>query len=138
MGGYPSVLVGSVSVCHFKLKNRLTHSPGYVKRRRRRVSDDGFVLKGTRLLIPHELRKSILSDLHASHRGIEGTKARDRLIMYWPGMDNDIANKCRSCPKCEFDRPSNIKEPLQHLPVAEYPFQIISADWFDLNGNKFL
>ena len=44
------------------------------------VSDDGFVLKGTRLLIPHELRQSILSDLHASHRGIEGTKARARLI----------------------------------------------------------
>ena len=27
MGGYPSVLVGSVSVCHFKLMNRLTHGP---------------------------------------------------------------------------------------------------------------
>ena len=77
------------------------------------VSDDGFGLKGTRLLIPHELRKSILSDLHASHRGIEGTKARVRLIMYWPGMDNDITNKCRSCPKCVFDRPSNIYEPVR-------------------------
>ena len=41
-------------------------------------------------------------------------------------------------PKCEFDRPSNIKEPLQHLPVAEYFFQVILADWFDLNSNKFL
>ena len=45
------------------------------------VNDDGFVFKGTRLLIPHELRKSILSDLHASHRGIEGIKARARLII---------------------------------------------------------
>ena len=45
------------------------------------VSDDGFVLKGTRLLIPHELRKSILSDLHASHRRVEGTKARARLVL---------------------------------------------------------
>ena len=48
------------------------------------VSDDNFFLKGTRLLVPHELRKSILSDLHASHRGIEGTKARARLMIYWP------------------------------------------------------
>ena len=30
MGEYPSVLVGSVSVCHFKLMNRLTHGPGCV------------------------------------------------------------------------------------------------------------
>ena len=88
------------------------------------ISDGGFVLEGTRLFIPHELRQSILSDLHASHRGIEGTKAKARLIMYWPGMDNDITNKCRSCSKCKFDRPSNIKEHLQHLPVAEYPFRL--------------
>ena len=58
--------------------------------------------------------------------------------MYWPGMYNDIAKKCISCPKWEYDKPSNIKESLQHLPVAEYPFQIISGDWFNLNGNKFL
>ena len=38
------------------------------------VSDDSFVLKGTRLLIPHELRKSILSDLHASHWGLKALK----------------------------------------------------------------
>ena len=44
----------------------------------------------------------------------------------------------QSCPKCTFYRPSNIKKPLQHMAVAKYPFQIISADWFDLNSNKFL
>ena len=27
---------------------------------------------------------------------------------------------------------------MQHLPVATHAFQIISADWFDLNGKKFL
>ena len=102
------------------------------------ISDDDFILKGTRLLVPKDLRKCVLSDLHDGHRGIEGTKARARLIVFWPGIDNDISNKCRSCPKCEFDRPSNNKEPIKHLPVPEYPFQIISADWFDLNSEKFL
>ena len=46
------------------------------------VSDDDFVLKGTRLVIPAGLRKHVLADLHASHWGIEGTKARARLIVY--------------------------------------------------------
>ena len=38
------------------------------------LGDDGFVLKGIRLVIPHELQKSVLSGVHASHQGIERTK----------------------------------------------------------------
>ena len=102
------------------------------------ISDDDFVLKGTRLVIPANLRKHVLADLHASHRGIEGTKARAGLIVYWPGIDNGITNTCKSCSKCEFDRPSSVKKPMQHLSVVTHAFQIISADWFDLNGEKFL
>ena len=80
----------------------------------------------------------MLADLHASHKAIKGTKARARLTVYWPGIDNDITNTCKSCSKCEFDRPSNVKEPMQHLPLATHAFQIISADWFDVSGEKFL
>ena len=79
----------------------------------------------------------MLADLRASHRGIEGTKARARLIVYRPGIGNDITNTCKSCSKREFDRPSNVKEPMQPLPVATHAFQIIS-DWFDLNDEKLL
>ena len=39
------------------------------------ISDDDFILKGTRLVILANLRKHVLVDLHASDRGIEGTKA---------------------------------------------------------------
>jgi len=81
------------------------------------ISDDGFVLKGTRLLIPAELRKTILFDLHAAHRGIEATKARARLIIYWPGIDNDIHNMCKFYKKCEFDRQTNPKEPFTNCKV---------------------
>ena len=101
------------------------------------ISDDDFVLKGTRLVNPANLRKHVLADLHASYRGIEGTKARARLLVYWPGIDNDITNTCKSCLKCEFDRTSNVKEPMQHLPVATHAFQIISADWIDLTVKNF-
>ena len=56
------------------------------------ISDDDFILKGTRSVVPANLRKHVLADLHASRRGIEGTKARAHLIVYWPGIDNDITN----------------------------------------------
>jgi len=61
------------------------------------VSDDGFILFGTRLFIPTVLRKQVLQDLHSSHREIEGTQARARLIVYWPSIDRQIAQECQSC-----------------------------------------
>ena len=102
------------------------------------ISNDDFLLKGTRLVIPANLRKHVLADLYASHRGIISTKASARLLVYLPGNDNDISSTCESCSKCEFDRPSNVKEPMQHLPVATQAFHIIPGDQFDLNGEKFL
>ena len=84
------------------------------------INDDGFVLKGTRLVTPANLCKHVLADLRASHRGIEGTRARAHLIVYWPGIDNDITNTCKSSSKCKFDRPSIVKEPMQHLLVATH------------------
>ena len=49
--------------------------------------DDDFLLKVTRLVILASLHKFVLADLHAFRRGIEGTKARARLIVYWPGIE---------------------------------------------------
>ena len=94
------------------------------------ISDDDFVLKGILFVISASLHKHVLADLHTSHRGIGGTKAGAGLMVYWPEIDNDITNTCKSCSKCEHDLPSNVKEPMQHLLVAIHAFQIISADWF--------
>ena len=63
------------------------------------VSNDGFILFGTRLFIPKPLRKQVLEDLHASHRGIESTQARARLIVYWPSIDRQIVQECQTCQK---------------------------------------
>ena len=94
-------------------------------------------MKGTRLVIPKSLRQVVLKDLHAGHRGIECSKARARPVVYWPQIDNEIENSCRSCLECEKDRPSNPALPLKHLPAPNYAFEFISDDWFDLNGDKF-
>ena len=102
------------------------------------VSDDDFVLYGTRLVIPQALRGQVLTELHAGHRGIEGIKARARLVVYWPGIDNMIEQKCRSCSECEKDRPSQAAEPQIHLPVPTHYFENISADFAEVDGQPFL
>ena len=73
-------------------------------------------------LIPKLFHQPILKQLHAVPRSIDGPKVRDRLIVHWPNIDNDIENSCRSCKECINDRLSNIKQPLRHLPVPRYAF----------------
>ena len=52
------------------------------------ISDDDFVLLGSRLVIPKRLRSKVLDELHASHRGIEGRREHARLVVYWPNIDS--------------------------------------------------
>ena len=42
------------------------------------ISEDGFILKGVRLVIPKSLRQMVLKDLHAGHRGIEGFQSKSQ------------------------------------------------------------
>ena len=102
------------------------------------ISDDGFILYGVRLVIPKAMRKQVLDDLHASHKGIDLTKARARLVVYWPMMDYHIEKKCRACERCSFDRSSQPSEPEIHQEVPSRAFEIISADFATVEGKKFL
>ena len=74
--------------------------------------ENNLILLGCRLLIPTEMRRDVLSQLHDSHQGMIRTKERARLIVYWPGMDNDIDNIILSCKTCQDALPSNHREPL--------------------------
>ena len=46
--------------------------------------DDDLLVYGCRILIPAAMRQEVLRHLHESHR------QRAHLIVYWPGLDNDI------------------------------------------------
>nr|XP_027214367.1 uncharacterized protein LOC113807327 [Penaeus vannamei] len=55
------------------------------------LSADGeLVLYGQRIIIPTAYRRRTLTQLHASHRGVEATKRRARQTVFWPGIDADI------------------------------------------------
>jgi hypothetical protein len=102
------------------------------------VTDDGLLVKNTQLVIPKSLRNGILEDLHAGHPGILHALGLVKDTVFWPGINNEVEMVVRGCRSCQEGRPSNSKEPLVHLPIAERPFEHVSADWFDLNGRKYL
>ena len=100
--------------------------------------DDDLIVNGCRLLIPQDMRRQILSQLHESHQGSVRTKQRARLSVYWPGIDNDIDNTILSCQQCQDCLPSHAKEPLIHKPKPDRPFQETAVDLCTHAGHHYL
>ena len=53
--------------------------------------DDGLIVYGCRLLIPilRCVERCLPASLRESHQGSTHKKERGRLVVYWPGLDND-------------------------------------------------
>ena len=100
--------------------------------------DDGLIVCGCRLLIPSAMRPKVLHELHASHQGTVRTKQRAKLIVYWPGINNDIDNIILSCNHCQESLPSQRKEPIIMKPRPTRPFQEIAIDFCSYAGHNFL
>ena len=106
--------------------------------RDRLTIDDGLVVCGCRLLIPQQMRKTVLHALHDGHLGKERTKSRARQTVYWPGMDADVENVTRSCQRCQRQLPSQQRETIIHHKPAQRPFQSLDLDVAEHAGRKYL
>ena len=101
--------------------------------------DDGLIVYGPRLVIPVSLRRDVLTRLHKSHQGIERTKRRARLCVYWPGIDRDVTNVVSSCSRCRQLVPSHANEPLwREDDRPSRVFESVSADYFHVAGQTYL
>ena len=99
---------------------------------------DELVMFKDRIVIPATLRKQVLDILHSAHQGVEGMRARATSSVYWPGLNSSIREKRKNCSTCERIAPSQPREPLNLIPQAEYPFQHVCSDAFEMNGQYYL
>ena len=90
------------------------------------------------IVILPSLQKHILYALHSVHQGVSGMKARANTTIYWPGMINNIRSTRYNCKHCNEIAPSQPKEPLMATPSPDWPFQLICADYFELNNHSYL
>ena len=87
-----------------------------------------FVLRGTRIVIPQNLRKEVLALAHEGHQGIVKVKRHLRSKVWWPKVDSDAEKVCKHCHPCqlvgEFQRP----EPMQRTEPPTGPWQDVAVD----------
>ena len=99
---------------------------------------DGVVTYRDRIVIPHGLREEVLRALHRAHQGSTNMALRAAETVWWPGLSADIARVRDNCVKCRQNAPSQRSSPPTALPVPEYPFQMLSSDYFAYSGRAYV
>ena len=93
------------------------------------TTHDGVLLWGMRVIVPSTLRKKILSELHSGHQGIVRTKQLARSYVWWPSLNADIEQLCKSCQGCSRTLPNPQKVSLHPWEWPSQPWERIHIDF---------
>ena len=97
-----------------------------------------LVFKGSQLVIPASLRKSMMNTVHESHIGIDGCLRRARECMYWPRMTTELKEYISKCDVCLAYRPAQTKEPLMQHQFAARPWSKVGVDLCEFHGRTLV
>ena len=77
------------------------HLKGYFSRKSELTIEQDILMWGTRVVVPLEIQKVILTLLHEGHPGICRMKGLARSYYWWPSLDDDIEAIVRECSGCQ-------------------------------------
>ena len=100
-------------------------------------AQDGLVYRGTRIIIPVKMRSQLLTRAHASHLGIQYTVNTAKEIMFWPKMHSELVETVKRCQTCQEHGVEQQQEPMITYPLPKCPWQVVTADCFEVNQNRY-
>ncbi|XP_063366280.1 uncharacterized protein K02A2.6-like [Cydia amplana] len=86
------------------------------------------LLRGTRIVIPKDLRKKILEAAHEGHPGIVAMKARLRAKVWWPRYDKEAEKLVKSCAGCTLVSAPNPPNPLKRRELPDEAWKDVAID----------
>ena len=99
---------------------------------------DGILYRGSRVIIPQNMRALMLQKVHSSHQGVNACIRRARDVLFWPGIRGEIENMVSQCETCNRFLPKQQKEPMMTAEIPSRPWQVIAQDLFSLNNKHYL
>ena len=90
----------------------------------------GCIMYNNRVFIPESLREPVLRQFHEGHPGICAMKSLARSLIWYPGMDKDIASVVNSCPKCQSVQSRPPQNQTVEWPVPPRPWCRVHIDHF--------
>merc|ERR1712106_404323 len=91
-----------------------------------------------RLIIPSKLRTAALGVVHSGHQGCTGMNNRIEQAVFWPQITIDVLRRRHECISRIRDAPSQPAGTPVAPPSPAYPFQMVVADYFSLEGKNYL
>lgn len=99
---------------------------------------DEVLFKDKSVVIPRNLRNTMLSIIHEGHLGIDRCKRRARQVMFWPHMSRDIELYVKRCKVCQEYSNAPTKEPMLPIEIPKLPWFKVGSDIFELNKKYYL
>lgn len=106
-----------------------SNCPGYKPIRDELCLFGNIVLRGTRIVVPKKLRGRVIELGHEGHQGLVKMKQRLRTKVWWPGIDKDAENFCKTCHGCQVVGGLCNPEPLHMTELPQGPWQDIAIDF---------
>jgi hypothetical protein len=110
----------------------------YFARKEELVVERGCLIYKYRIVVPQNLRKRVLEELHEGHLGMNKMKNLSRSYVYWPSLDRDIEEVGRACPACRVVRDAPPHAPLHPWEFPLEPWGRLHADFADCAGVRYL
>ena len=98
---------------------------------------DGLLVKGSRIVIPTDMRHASLETLHTPHLGLQKTLLQAHTSVFWPGMTADIMAQISACAACQKFQPRQPAETLRNELSTIQPWTCLATDIFEYGGKSY-
>ena len=98
---------------------------------------NGILYKGSRIIVPYDMRQYVKERVHMGHLGIVKCQERAKTYFYWAGMNDEIKQLVTTCGSCQKFRNAQPKQP--NMPIVEEePWSTVGCDIFHHNSSHYL
>ena len=84
---------------------------------------------GIRVIVPPALREKVLEELHSGHSGMSRMKSLARCHVWWPCLDKEVEEVCKSCRPCQKVKSLPPTAPLHPWIWPNRPWQRVHVDF---------
>ena len=110
----------------------------YLQRREQLTVIDGCLQLGEKVIIPTKYRSQLLRELHEGHVGMYKMKSLARMFFWWPKLDEDIENVCKTCTPCVENANMPRPETVHPWKYPVQPWDRVHIDFATFEDRKYL
>ena len=103
--------------------------PYYSVRHELSETDNGVILRGTKIVMPKSLQRQTLQLAHKGHQGIVKTKQLLRSKVWWAKIDKSAEEYVRQCHACQSLSHGDPPPPLQQTKMPDKAWSRLHVDF---------